>query len=165
MLAVVIAIASSMAIESVRASPRLAVLDVELTGDLGGPAFTSEHASRLNLASARLRDSLERADLFELVDVAAGKSTIDRLSSQHQYLHSCGECVLEIGRELGADRVLASWVYRVSNLILTLTYEMTDVATGQIVSRKSFDFRGDNDQAWTRAIEYMVRDMKSEAAK
>ncbi len=51
------------------------------------------------------------------------------------------------------------WVYRVSNLILTLNYEIRDAATGAVVARKSFDFRGDNDAAWDRAIAYMVRDL------
>jgi Protein of unknown function (DUF2380) len=60
--------------------------------------------------------------------------------------------------------VLVAWVNRVSTLILTLTYEIHDVATAQITARKSFGFRGDNDAAWTRAIDYMVRDLKESAA-
>jgi hypothetical protein len=43
---------------------------------------------------------------------------------------------------------------------LSLTYEFHDVASGRIVGRKSYDFRGDNDAAWTHAIRYMVRDLK-----
>jgi hypothetical protein len=38
--------------------PKLVVLDVELSGDLGGPELASEHQARLNLASTRLRQSL-----------------------------------------------------------------------------------------------------------
>jgi hypothetical protein len=60
--------------------------------------------------------------------------------------------------------VLVAWVNRVSGLILTLTYEIHDVATGQIADRKSYDFRGDNDAAWTHAIDYMVRDLKERGA-
>lgn len=52
---------------------------------------------------------------------------------------------------------------RVSNLILTLTYEIHDVRTGEIVARKSYDFRGDNDTAWSHAIVYMVQDMKEQS--
>jgi hypothetical protein len=61
--------------------------------------------------------------------------------------------------------VLVAWVNRVSALILTLTYEIHDVATGQIAARKSFDFRGDNDAAWTHAINYMVRDLKESRSR
>jgi len=45
-----------------------------------------------------------------------------------------------------------------------LTYEFHDVKSGQIVGRKSYDFRGDNDSAWTHAVIYMVRDLKETAA-
>ena len=55
------------------------------------------------------------------------------------------------------------WVNRVSALILSITFEIHDVATGQIVARKSFGFRGDNDTSWTRAIDYMVRDLGESA--
>jgi hypothetical protein len=56
-----------------------------------------------------------------------------------------------------------AWVNRVSALILSLTYEFHDVETGQITARKSFGFRGDNDTSWTRAIDYMVRDLGESA--
>lgn len=143
---------------------QLVVLDMELTGDLGGPEFVAEHDARLKLASTRLRDELASTGLYEIVDIAPARNDLDRLRSQHRYLHDCNGCDLEIGRRLGADQVLVAWVYRVSGLILTLTYEIHDVATGQITARKSFDFRGDNDTAWTHAIKYMVRDLKESAA-
>ncbi|MFL6605676.1 MAG: DUF3280 domain-containing protein [Steroidobacteraceae bacterium] len=143
--------------------PRLAVLDVELSGDLGGPGLASEHANRLNMASAKLRDELRRGGLFQLVDNTPAQELIATLKSQQLYLHDCNGCDLDVGRLLGVDQVLVSWVNRVSNLILTLTYEIHDVRTGKIVSRKSYDFRGDNDTAWSHAIVYMVQDMKEQS--
>ena len=84
---------------------------------------------------------------------------IDTLKSQQAYLHDCNGCDLDVGRSLHADLVLVAWVDRVSGLILSLTYEIHEVQTGQIAARKSFDFRGDNDNAWNHAIDYMVRDL------
>jgi len=143
--------------------PRLAVLDVELSGDLGGPGLASEHADRLNMASAKLRDELRRGGLFQLVGNTPAQELIATLKSQQLYLHDCNGCDLDVGRLLGVDQVLVSWVNRVSNLILTLTYEIHDVRTGEIVARKSYDFRGDNDTAWSHAIVYMVQDMKEQS--
>lgn len=140
--------------------PRLVVLDIELTGDLGGPGLSAEHAARLRMASARLRQELERSGLYQIIDTAPAQQLIERLDSQQAYLHDCNGCDLEVGRALGADLVLVAWVNRVSGLILTLTYEIHEVASGQIAGRKSFDFRGDNDTAWTHAIAYMVRDLR-----
>ena len=139
--------------------PKLVVLDVELTGDLGGPEFVAEHQARLNLASSRLRERLSATGLYQVVDNGPVQKTIDERKSQYRYLHDCNGCDLDLGKQLGADQVLVAWVDRVSGLILSLTYEIHDVATGQITARKSFSFRGDNDNSWTHAIDYMVRDL------
>ena len=140
--------------------PRLAVLNMELTGDQGGPQFAAEHAARLRMESDELRHELELSGLYRTVDTSPAQPLIASLAAQHAYLHDCNGCDLEIGKKLGADQVLVTWVDRVSGLILSLTYEFHDVASGQIVARKSYDFRGDNDSAWTHAITYMVRDLK-----
>jgi PQQ-dependent catabolism-associated CXXCW motif protein len=139
--------------------PVLAVLDLELTGDLGGPEFAAEHAERLKTESARLRQALEGTGLYRILDNSAAQDMIDTLKSQQAYLHDCNGCDLDVGRSLHADQVLVAWVDRVSGLILSLTYEIHEVQTGQIAARKSFDFRGDNNNAWNHAIDYMVRDL------
>jgi PQQ-dependent catabolism-associated CXXCW motif protein len=142
-----------------RQLPRLVVLDIELSGDLGGPEFAAEHTARLQRESARLRQDLERTGLYRILDPTPAKDIIDRLNSQHANLHDCNGCDLEVGRQLHADLVLIAWVNRVSGLILTLTYEIHEVATSRIAARKSFDFRGDNDNAWDHAIDYAMRDL------
>ena len=139
--------------------PALAVLDLELTGDLGGPEFAEEHAARLKAETARLRQNLEGTGLYRVLDNSAAQGMIDTLKSQQSYLHDCNGCDLDVGRTLHADQVLVAWVDRVSGLILSLTYEIHEVQTGQIAARKSFDFRGDNNNAWNHAIDYMVRDL------
>jgi hypothetical protein len=143
--------------------PKLVVLDIELTGDSGGAQFATEHAARLRMASSQLRQELKQSGLYTLVDTTPALPLITKLRSQQAYLHDCNGCDLEIGRQLGANQVLVTWVDRVSGLILSLTYEFHDIGTSQIVGRKSYDFRGDNDSAWTHAIKYMVRDLKEAA--
>lgn len=161
-LALVICAASALAAAPDENAHRLqlVVLNIELSGDLGGPELAAQHEARLNLASTKLRQSLSGTSLYDIVELAPAQDAINQLEAQHRFLHDCNGCDLDIGRLLGADQVLVTWVDRVSALILTLTYEIHDVATGQISARKSFSFRGDNDTAWTRAIEFMVRDLK-----
>jgi hypothetical protein len=48
---------------SAPAKPKLVVLNIELTGDLGGPQITAEHAARLKTESAILRRELESSGL------------------------------------------------------------------------------------------------------
>jgi hypothetical protein len=147
-----------------RGKPKLVILDIELTGDLGGPQFAAEHEARLRLQSDILRQQLQQSGLYTIIDAGPALPLIAKLKSQQSYLHDCNGCDLEIGKQLGADQVLVTWVDRVSGLILSLTYEFHDVATSQILGRKSYDFRGDNDSSWTHAIKYMVRDLKDSAA-
>lgn len=144
---------------------RLVVLDIELTGDLGGPQLTGEHAARLKTESTILRHELENSGLYQVLDNTPAEPLINQLQSQQAYWHDCNGCDLQVGRQLGADQVLVTWVDRVSNLILSLTCEFHDVASGQIVGRKSYDFRGDNDAAWTHTITFMVRDLKESQGK
>jgi len=89
------------------------------------------------VASGRLRSELARSGLFQIVDDSSVRDAIGELRSQQRLLHECNGCDLEIGRRAGADRVMIPWVYRVSGLILTLTYEIHDVRTGQITDRRS----------------------------
>jgi hypothetical protein len=140
--------------------PKLVVLDIELTGDLGGPQFAVEHGARLKKESDLLRQQLADSGLYRIVDTTPAQAAIARLKSQQAYWHDCNGCDLEIGKQLRADQVLVTWVDRISNLILSLTYEFHDVASSQILARKSYDFRGDNDSAWTHAIKYMVKDLE-----
>src|SRR3954447_3732554 len=69
--------------------PKLVVLDVELTGDLGGPEFVEEHKARLNLASTRLRENLAHTGRYQIVDSGAEQKSIDELKSRYLYLHDC----------------------------------------------------------------------------
>ncbi len=144
--------------------PKLVILDLELSGDLGGPQFAAEHDARLRTESARLRSDIERTGLYDVLDNAPAREAIDHLRAQQEYLHDCNGCDLDIGRQLHADFVLVAWVNRVSGLILTLTYEIHDVRTSQITARKSYDFRGDSDNAWNHAIDYMTRDLQASAS-
>jgi hypothetical protein len=147
------------------APPRLAVLEIELTGDLGGPNFEAEHRARVQKESAFLREELARSGLYQVLDNAPAQGLIDKLASQQRYLHDCNGCDLDVGKQLGADEVMVVWIDRVSALILSLTYEIHDVRTQRIVDRKSYDMRGDNDAAWAHAIQFMVRDLKDRGGK
>lgn len=166
LVSAVLATAAAYPAAAADAAPRpsLAVLNIELIGDTGGPQFAAEHDARLKMESDRLRQELRDSGLYRVLDLTPVLPLISRLAAQQAHLHDCNGCDLEVGKALGANQVLVTWVDRVSGLILSLTYEFHDVASGQIVGRKSYDFRGDNDAAWTHAIRYMVRDLKEASA-
>lgn len=143
---------------------KLLVLDIELVGDLGESSMQGEHAARIHKTSELLRQAVDRLPQYAIVGTAPVQEKIDTLSAT-QYLHKCNGCELDIATELHADQVLVAWIYRVSQLVLSLTYEIREVPSGRTVRRKAFDFRGDNDDAWSRTVTYMVKDLENSEPK
>ena len=62
-------------------------------------------------------------------------------------------------RRSSGDRVLVGWVQKVSNLILNLSIQIEDTATGAVIFVTSVDMRGNTDESWRRSVSYLVRQM------
>lgn len=139
----------------------LLVLDLEIVGDLSDPALAPVHAARIEKTSAQLRTQLADVPRHRVVDATPERERLESLRST-QYLYKCNGCEIDVAAALGADQVLVAWVHRVSHLILSLTYEIRDVPSGQPLRRKAFDFRGDTDEGWSRAVSVMVKDIASQ---
>lgn len=145
---------------SVAGAPRVAlVLDIEVYGDAGGTEFEARHAARALAASDRLRAQIQEAGLFTVLSSPQVVARV-REKQKTQHLHRCNGCELDLARSLGADVVVVPWIFRVSNLILTLHCEVRDVRTGAVLFKRALDFRGDNDTAWDRAIRYLMGELR-----
>lgn len=138
---------------------KLVVLDFEQVGDLGDEAMVAARALRMERTAAELKRKLADAGLFDVLDDAPARPMIERLRSS-QYLHECNGCELDIARALGADVVLVSWIYRMSQLVITMHFEMKEAATGRLVMKRTLNFRNDVDGSWSREVDYLVRDLK-----
>lgn len=149
-------IAFMLALTLARASaaePKVAVFDFEfddtsLEGATNGPR-ADEHARLASLGS-ELRRRLAQSGHAEIVDIAA-------VASRARNLRTCGGCDAALGRELGAKYSITGWVQKVSNLILNVNVVVRDVETGRVVSSKSVDMRGNTDESWSRALDWLVR--------
>ena len=140
--------------------PLIAVLEFELAGDLGDAALAPQQERRRHMATQVLREEIAQTLLYRVTDNSAAAELISGLSTL-EYLHACHGCEFVIAERLGADHVLIPWVYRVSNLVLTLNVEIKDVSTQRLVVKRSLDFRGDNDVAWLKAVRFLLRDIKA----
>lgn len=149
------------AAEPARDPVPLLVLDIELIGDLGTGEIAAGHAARIEKTSALLREELSRVNAYEIVDTTPVRAAIDAARAT-QYLHRRNGCELDIAKQAGAREVLVVWIHRVSQLILSLKYEIRRVPSGEVVHARAFDFRGDNDASWARAVKYMVRDIQAQ---
>lgn len=124
---------------------RVLVLDVELF-DTSGEGVAPEHAPRLAAASRHLRDLLAQAGTLDVVAPAGETPRI----------RTCNGCEITLARDAGADFVVTGLVHKVSTLILSITIEVRDAATGALVAGGAADIRGDNDRSWLRGIGWLV---------
>ena len=149
--------------QPVDAAPRrlrsLAVLDFELVDDQNNPLTKAAQESRLRIATAQLQRELAERQLYRVVDPSASQDLQLRLRAQQEYLYRCDDCAEQVGRLLGVELVMATWVQKVSELILNLNVQILDVQAQKVVFSKSVDMRGNDDVSWVRAVRYLVRDM------
>ena len=137
----------------------LAVLEFELVDDQNNPLTKAAQEVRLRNATLQLQRELAQRQLYRVVDPAPSQELQRKLRSQQEYLYRCDDCAEQVGQLLGVDLVMATWVQKVSELILNLNVQVLDVKTQAVVFSKSVDMRGNQDETWTRAVSYLVRDM------
>jgi hypothetical protein len=135
----------------------IVIVDFELIDDTYDK--TDPETRRLAVIGERLRRDFAAERFYDVLDIAPAADQIARLR-QSQNLHDCKGCAQEIGRSLGADRVLVGWVQKVSRLILNVNLQIIDVQTEAVVLAKSVDLRGNTDESWLRGINHLVRDMR-----
>jgi len=152
----IIALALALASTGARASePKVAVFDFEfvdtsLEGATNGPR--ADEQARLAWLGDELRRRLAQYGRIDVVDIApvaapAGASN----------LQACGGCDAGFAHELGAKFPVTGWVQKVSNLILNMNIIVRDAETGNVISGKSVDLRGNTDESWSHALDYLVR--------
>jgi hypothetical protein len=135
------------------AAPRpAAVFDIELV-DTSGEGEKPEHRERIAATTEALRRNLAETGKYQPVDLTSAADRIAALG----YQRSCVQCLLDIGRDLGAEVAVTGAVHKVSTLILSMEITVRQVADGKVIAQGVADIRGDNDRAWMRGVEWLVR--------
>jgi hypothetical protein len=125
------------------------LIDTSLQGATYGPSV--EEQERLAWLGSELRKRLVQTGRFEVMDIAplAAKALAGNLQS-------CGGCDVQLARELGAKLAITGWVQKVSNLILNMNIAVRDADSGELVAGMSVDMRGNTQESWSRALNYLV---------
>ena len=126
------------------------LIDTSLQGEVDGPR--SDEQGRLMRAGDQVRKALADSGRFTVLDIAPVNA-----AAHGSNLQACGGCEVALARQLGADLVITGTVQKVSNLILNINVYLRDVHTGQLVTVMSADMRGNTDESWTRAADYLLR--------
>jgi hypothetical protein len=136
------------------ADGRVAVFDFELVDtSLQGATFgpSGEEYERLASLANELRRRLILTGRFDVVDIAPLAAKARAVN-----LQNCGGCDALWAREAGAKLAITGWVQKVSNLILNMNIAVRDADTGTLVAGMSVDMRGNTQESWSRALNYLV---------
>ena len=134
------------------------LIDTSLEGATNGPR--ADEQARLASVSERLRQRLTESGQFRLVDITpvAGEARASNLQA-------CGNCDARLAKKLGAEIVITGTVQKVSNLILNMNIYVRDADNGRSLAAMSADFRGNTDESWSRAVDWLVRNRLLDALK
>lgn len=138
---------------------KLVVLDFEITGESGSTGVKEHDRLTVSKFSNYFRNRIQEEELFSVINDEESLAYIQDVSEKN-YLHHCNGCELDMAKHLNADLVLVPWVFRMSHLVETMHIEIRDVMSGHLLMKRAYDFRGDNDKAWKRAIKYVINDLK-----
>ena len=137
------------------AKPKFAVFDFELVDtSLEGATYgpRSDQQARLAQITDHLREELAKSGRVAEVDitpVAAQARAAD--------VRNCDGCDDQFASPVGADFAVIGWVQKASNPILNMNVQVSDAKTGRVISVKSVDMRGNTDESWSRAIDWLIR--------
>ncbi|MCK0196764.1 DUF3280 domain-containing protein [Ancylobacter sp. 6x-1] len=131
----------------------LAVADPGFADSSGEPGNQqAAHRERLKTVAETLRQALARAVPAEVVALSCPADGCE--------VDQPGVAALrERARQKGAALVLVCGVHKMSTLILSMRVGVLDVATGRLIAERWLSFRGDTDEGWRRAAEYVAADI------
>lgn len=137
---------------------RTLIMDIQITGDSSVEGDKEDNILKINNFSEYLRAELQSKTAFVVVNNSPALKDITTFQQEENVLN-CNGCEQALAEKYNAELVMVPYVFRMSHLISTLHIEIKDVESGNVIKKKAFDFRGNTDKAWERAIQYAVRDL------
>jgi len=126
------------------------LIDSSLEGEIRGPR--PDEQERLARAGDQLRSRLRESGRFSVIDLAPAAA-----EARASNLQACGGCDTRLAGRLGAELAVTGTVQKVSNLILNMNIYVREVQSGKLIAAMSADMRGNTDESWSRALEWLVR--------
>ncbi len=136
----------------------LAVFPVELW-DTSGEGAKPGQPERLEHATATLANALEKAGRYRAVDLSPFREEISKTEPRY----NCNGCWRALAEKAGAEFAALATVHKVSSLISSFDITIWNLKAGKQIAYASGQFRGDTDEAYTRAIRFLVADRLMDA--
>jgi Protein of unknown function (DUF2380) len=126
------------------------LIDTSVEGEIRGAR--SDEQARLGQLSSQLRERLKDSGRFSLVDIAPVAA-----EARASNLQGCGGCDTRLAGRVGAQLSITGTVQKVSNLILNMNIYVRDASSGATLAAMSADMRGNTDESWFRALDWLIR--------
>jgi hypothetical protein len=132
--------------------PLVAVFPIEIADTSGEPANPQwpERVATVTHELARQLAASGQYREFELPPAAAQ-------AGDTRPVYRCDGCWRDPARKAGADAVAITVVHKTSTLISSLHVWLLDVATQQTIRQGAVSLRGDTEEAWRRAVDFLLR--------
>ena len=112
----------------------------------------AEHAARLEQFAGAVRDELSRSGTFRIVRLACPKPPCSAAAMEP-------EALIAAARAAGARLLLFGGIHKMSTLIQQGKAQVVDLEQDKVVFDRMLSFRGDTDQAWQQASEFLVEQL------
>jgi hypothetical protein len=110
------------------------------------------HAERLKNFTRLLSDELSATGKYQVVALACPKPPCSAGAMDAQSL-------TDAARQAGARLLLYGGIHKMSTLVQFGKAQIADLETDQVVYDRTITFRGDDDNAWKRAGEFLAEDL------
>jgi hypothetical protein len=134
---------------------KLAIADFDYH-DTSGEAQDQSvaHAERLENFTRLIDDQLSASGKYEVVSLPCPKRPCSAGAMDAQSL-------TEAARQSGARLLLYGGIHKMSTLVQFGKAQVADLESDQVVYDRTISFRGDDDNAWKRASEFLAEDLAS----
>jgi Protein of unknown function (DUF2380) len=132
---------------------KLAIADFDYK-DTSGEAQDQAmaHAERLKNFTRLIDDELSASGKYQVVVLTCPKSPCSAGAMDAQSL-------TEAARQSGARLLLYGGIHKMSTLVQFGKAQVADLESDQVVYDRTISFRGDDDNAWKRAGEFLAEDL------
>jgi hypothetical protein len=131
----------------------IAVLDFDYRDTSAEPRDqTAEHQARLSRFMTSLRDDLVASEKFHIVTMACRPNPCSLQASPPAE-------IFERARQASARLLVFGEIQKISTLVQLGNFHVVDVEKNAAVIDRILSFRGDFDEAWRRAEEFVAKEL------
>lgn len=116
----------------------------------------SDHGRRLKDMGSAMARELPETGTFSAASIVGASEVADACPTETP------DCLLSVARSKGAAFALFGALHKSSTLIMQLFLTIVPADGGKTLVARELNFRGDNDESWSRAKDFLVDQIRRE---